>query len=94
MLYGFDIVEMKRETRDYELTIREWARRLDAAQDDVERRWGRDVYRAWRVFLWGGAHAFMTNRLQAYHVVAERTSDTGPRPAVLRRSGRFLASLR
>jgi cyclopropane-fatty-acyl-phospholipid synthase len=92
--HGFEIVDVTRETRDYELTMREWARRLDAAEHDITARWGAETYRAFRLFLWGGAHAFRTNALQAYHLVAERTATPGPRPSIPRRVVQFLAGLR
>jgi cyclopropane-fatty-acyl-phospholipid synthase len=95
MLYhGFEVIEVRRETRDYELTIKHWAERLDAAHEAIAARWGEDVHRAFRIFLWGGCHAFKTNRLQAYHVVAERRGDPGPRPGVARRFAQFAASFR
>jgi len=83
-----------RETRDYELTMLEWAKRLDAAKDDVIACWGEETYRAFRLFLWGGTHAFTVNSLQAYHLVAERTADRGPRPSRPRRIVEFLSGLR
>jgi cyclopropane-fatty-acyl-phospholipid synthase len=91
---GFEIMEVKRETHDYELTIKGWAENLDAAHDKIAAQWGEELYRSFRIFLWGGAHAFRTNRLQAYHLVAERRADPGPRPGLARRLGGFLASLR
>jgi cyclopropane-fatty-acyl-phospholipid synthase len=94
LLHGFEIVEVRRETRDYELTITRWAERFDAAKEDIVARWGEKVYRAFRIFLWGGSHAFATNRLQAYHVVSERRPDPGPRPGVPRRVAGFVASLK
>src|SRR5258708_14182867 len=94
LYHGFEILEVTRETRDYELTMLEWAKRLDAAKDEVTARWGEEVYRAFRLFLWGGTHAFSTNALQAYHLVAERTAAPGPRPSTARRVVQFLASLR
>jgi cyclopropane-fatty-acyl-phospholipid synthase len=94
LLYaGMDIVNVRDETHDYELTMRHWAERFDAQHSMVAARWGEPVYRAHRVFLWGGCHAFKTNRLQAYHVVARRGLDDGPRPGVMARSKQFLQSL-
>lgn len=93
LLHGFEIVEVKRETRDYELTIRHWADRLEANHSVVTERWGEGVYRAFRMFLRGGQYAFQTNRLQAYHLVAERRPEAGPRPSLLRRAADFVASL-
>jgi cyclopropane-fatty-acyl-phospholipid synthase len=91
---GFEVVEVKRETHDYELTIRKWAENLDANHDKITAQWGEELYRSFRIFLWGGAHAFRTNRLQAYHLVAERRADPGPRPGTARRFAGFLTSLR
>lgn len=94
LLHGFEIVEVNRETRDYELTIRHWAERLDAQHARIADRWGEQLYRAFRIFLWGGCQAFRTNRLQAYHLVAERRSDPGPRPGPLNRLGHAVLGLR
>ncbi|RDI55581.1 class I SAM-dependent methyltransferase [Nocardia mexicana] len=85
LLHGFEIVEVERETADYERTMYHWARRFDAAREQVVARWGEDTYRRFRVYLWAGAHAFKVNRLQAYHVVAQKRTDRGPRPRLLRR---------
>lgn len=93
LLHGFEVVEVKRETRDYGLTITHWAERFDRARDEIVRRWGEETYRAFRIFLWGGSHAFATNRLQAYHVVAQRRDDPGPRPGRMRRIASCAASL-
>ncbi|HET6214230.1 MAG TPA: class I SAM-dependent methyltransferase [Micromonosporaceae bacterium] len=94
LLHGFEIVDVKRETRDYELTIRHWAQRLNAAHERIAGGWGEQVYRRFLIFLWGGAHAFATNRLQAYHLVAERRASPGPRPGALSRTAGFIRSLR
>lgn len=91
---GFELVEVKRETRDYELTIQNWAQRLDDSHDRIAAGWGEPTYRAFRLFLWGGAHAFRTNRLQAYHLVAERRPEAGPNPGAVRRAAGFVRSLR
>jgi cyclopropane-fatty-acyl-phospholipid synthase len=93
LLHGFEIVEVQRETRDYELTIRHWAGRFEIAREEIIERWGERTYRIFRVYLWGGAHAFRTNRLQAYHFVTERRADSGPRPGKLRRAASLVSSL-
>jgi cyclopropane-fatty-acyl-phospholipid synthase len=94
LFHGFNILEVQHETRDYELTMNHWAQRLEAAHDEIAARWGEELYRAFRVYLRGGAHAFKTGRLQAYHLVAERRADPGPRPGAPRRLVQFTASLR
>jgi cyclopropane-fatty-acyl-phospholipid synthase len=90
---GFQFVEAKEESRDYELTMRHWATRLDENREHIIGRWGEPLYRAFRVFLWGGCHAFRTDRLQAYHVVFRRGPDPGPRPSRLKRFLSFLGQV-
>jgi cyclopropane-fatty-acyl-phospholipid synthase len=92
LFHGFDVLDVRQETRDYELTMGHWAKRFDAAHQDIADHWSEGLYRAFRVFLWGGTHGFRTNRLQAYSLVAERRDDAGPRPGTLRRFAHFLAS--
>jgi cyclopropane-fatty-acyl-phospholipid synthase len=94
LYHGFSVRDVANETRDYELTMAEWARRFDAAKDEIVAGWGERNYRLFRLFLWGGTHAFNTNALQAYHLVAERTSSPGPRPSIPRRFRQFLGNLR
>ncbi|KAJ5545761.1 hypothetical protein N7494_003346 [Penicillium frequentans] len=94
LYHGFEVVEVARETKDYELTMLEWAKRLDQARDEVIAGWGEETYRVFRIFLWGGSHAFKTNSLQAYHLVAEKTASMGPRPSTYRRLVQFLGNLR
>jgi cyclopropane-fatty-acyl-phospholipid synthase len=90
---GFEVVEVKQETHDYELTMRHWGRRLDAARDKIVARWGEKTYRTFRLYLWGGSHAFRHDLLQAYHVVVRKGQDAGPRPGLLRRVRNFILSL-
>lgn len=94
LYHGFEVVEVARETKDYELTMLEWAKRLDQARDEIIAGWGEETYRVFRIFLWGGSHAFKTNALQAYHLVAEKTASMGPRPSTYRRIIQFLGNLR
>lgn len=91
---GFELVEVSRETQDYGLTMLEWAKRLDANKEEIVAKWGEETYRIFRMFLWGGAHAFQVNSLQAYHLVAERTLSSGPRPSLVRRMKHFVGNLR
>jgi len=94
LFHGFEILSVHHETHDYELTMRHWAERFDAHHRQIAARWGEARWRAFRLYLWGGSHAFRTNRLQAYHLVAEKRSHPGPRPGNWRRFKHFLTSLR
>jgi cyclopropane-fatty-acyl-phospholipid synthase len=90
---GFEVVEAVRETRDYELTMYHWAKRFDEKQDKIIEAYGEPLFRAFRLYLYAGCHAFKVNELQAYHLVCERRSDPGPRPNWLKRSYHFIRSL-
>lgn len=94
LYHGFGIVNVVNESQDYEFTMLEWAKRLDLAKEGIVAGWGEETYRIFRLFLWGGTHAFKSNDLQAYHLVAERRPSPGPRPSSLRRTLQFLGSLR
>ncbi|TQM79925.1 cyclopropane-fatty-acyl-phospholipid synthase [Saccharothrix saharensis] len=54
------------ERHNYHLTCRAWARRLDAAREEVVERWGQALYRRFRLFLWASALGFDSGNLQAY----------------------------
>jgi cyclopropane-fatty-acyl-phospholipid synthase len=91
LLYaGMDIVRVREESHDYELTMRHWAERFDAQHSMVASRWGEAVYRAHRLYLWAGCHQFKSGGLQAYHLVARRRADPGPRPGALARTRQFI----
>jgi cyclopropane fatty-acyl-phospholipid synthase-like methyltransferase len=90
LFHGFEVESVRNGNADYERTMRAWAARLEAHRTHVVARWGQHRFRTFQVFLWGGADAMRTNRLQAYTLVARRREDKGPRPGRLRRTGHFL----
>lgn len=94
LYHGLDIVETKNETRDYGLTMKHWAERFEANKDAIIERWGQQIYRIFRMFLWTGTYGFFEDTMQAYHVVAQRRTDRGPRPGIRKRAGHFISSLR
>jgi cyclopropane-fatty-acyl-phospholipid synthase len=65
----FLLTSIDDDRHNYHLTCKEWARRLDAAREDVVRRWGDPLYRKFRLFLWGSAASFATGEVQAYRWV-------------------------
>ncbi len=65
----FELISVDDDRHNYHLTCAEWARRLDAARDDVVKRWGDPFYRRFRLFLWGSAASFDTGLVQAYRWV-------------------------
>jgi cyclopropane-fatty-acyl-phospholipid synthase len=65
----FELISVADDRHNYHLTCTEWARRLDAAREEIVRRWGEPLYRRFRLFLWGSAASFDTGLVQAYRWV-------------------------
>jgi cyclopropane-fatty-acyl-phospholipid synthase len=65
----FELLSVNDDRHNYFLTCREWARRLDAAREEIVSRWGEPLYRRFRLFLWGSAAGFDTGMVQAYRWV-------------------------
>lgn len=93
LFHGFMPRRVVQDNHDYMLTMRHWAERFEANRDLICRKWGEQVYRAFWLYLWSGAYAFDHNVLQAYHLVAERTAEPGPRPGLGRRVFSFARSV-
>ncbi|HEY7404430.1 MAG TPA: class I SAM-dependent methyltransferase [Candidatus Angelobacter sp.] len=93
LYHGFSISEVKEESHDYELTMLNWARRLDLHRDEIIKRWGERVYRIFRLYLWGGVPAFRDDQLQAYHLIARRGEGQGLRPGLARRISGFIRQM-
>lgn len=73
----FELLSLVDDRHNYYLTCQEWARRLDAARDEIVTRWGEPLYRRFRLFLWGSAAGFDTGLVQAYRWVL-RMPETQP----------------
>jgi cyclopropane-fatty-acyl-phospholipid synthase len=69
-----DVLAVHNDRHNYFLTCTAWAEKLEAACDDIASRWGEALYRRFRLYLWGSAHAFYTRGMDAYRVVLERQS--------------------
>jgi cyclopropane-fatty-acyl-phospholipid synthase len=65
----FEVEQVHNDRRNYLLTARHWAERLDASAAEIERRWGRALYRTFRLYLWGCVDGFTRDDIQAYRVV-------------------------
>jgi cyclopropane-fatty-acyl-phospholipid synthase len=67
-----DVLAVYNDRHSYYLTCRVWAENLEAARDEVIRRWGEALYRRFRLYLWGSTYAFLNRGMEAYRVVLER----------------------
>src|SRR5262249_25798447 len=54
----FTLISVSDDRHNYSLTCGEGARRLDEAREEIVGRWGEELYRRYRLFLWGSAAAF------------------------------------
>ena len=69
-----EVLAVHNDRHNYFLTCTAWAEKLEAARNDIISRWGEALYRRFRLYLWGSAHAFSTRGMDAYRVVLERQS--------------------
>lgn len=67
----FELIAVANDRHSYYLTCKAWAENLEHAHDVIVARWGEPIYRRFRLFLWGSAHAFFSRGLNAYRVVLE-----------------------
>ncbi|MET3421933.1 cyclopropane-fatty-acyl-phospholipid synthase [Actinoplanes tereljensis] len=68
----FELLNLEDDRHNYFLTCRAWAERLDARRDEITARWGEELYRRFRIFLWGSASGFDTRMVQAYRWTLQR----------------------
>jgi cyclopropane-fatty-acyl-phospholipid synthase len=68
----FEVLSVHNDRHSYYLTCKAWAENLEAARDEITRRWGEHLYRSFCLYLWGSAHAFLSHGLEAFRVVLER----------------------
>ncbi len=60
------------DSHNYYLTCKAWAERLDRHRQEIEQRWGKQLYRIFQLYLWGSAEGFHSGVLDAYRVVLQK----------------------
>jgi cyclopropane-fatty-acyl-phospholipid synthase len=70
-----DVLAVYNDRHNYYLTCKAWAEHLEAAREDIIRRWGEELYRRFRLYLWGSTFAFLNHDMEAYRVILERPSE-------------------
>jgi cyclopropane-fatty-acyl-phospholipid synthase len=63
---GFEVRDVESLREHYTLTLRQWARRLELHRADALKVVEEPIYRIWRLFLHGSAHAFGAGLLNVY----------------------------
>lgn len=59
------------DRHSYFLTVRQWARNLEAARERILARYGEWNFRRFNLYLWSSAHALLTDTLQCYRLVLQ-----------------------
>jgi cyclopropane-fatty-acyl-phospholipid synthase len=67
-----EVLDVHNDRHNYYLTCKAWAEHLEAARDVIIRRWGEQLYRRFRLYLWGSTFAFLNRDMEAYRVILER----------------------
>jgi cyclopropane-fatty-acyl-phospholipid synthase len=67
-----EVLTVHNDRHNYYLTCKAWAEKLEASREEIVSRWGEMLYRRFRLYLWGSAHAFLTQGMDAYRVVLQR----------------------
>lgn len=67
-----DVSVVLDDRHNYYLTCKAWAENLEAAREEITRRWGMALYRRFQLYLWGSAYSFLNRGMEAYRVVLER----------------------
>ncbi len=89
LFHGMEIKEVIDERMDYALTLKHWAERFEANRDKLVRICGEKTWRTFHLYLWGTHNAMLTNSMQAYHIIAEKSVEKGIRPSNLKRLFHF-----
>ena len=67
----FELIYVRNDRRNYLLTTRHWAENLDRHRDEIVARWGEQLYRRFRLYLWGCVHSFSNDDVTAYRLLLE-----------------------
>jgi cyclopropane-fatty-acyl-phospholipid synthase len=70
-----EVLSVHNDRHNYYLTCKAWAENLEASREEIVSRWGEMLYRRFRLYLWGSAHAFLSQGMDAYRVVLQRPED-------------------
>ena len=66
---NMELLSVHTDRHSYYLTCKAWAEKMQENRDMIIERWGRELYAKFLLYLWGVAHNFYHNQLQAYRLV-------------------------
>ena len=79
---GFETRDVESLREHYARTLREWVRRLEAAEAKATALVGPQLYRIWRLHMAGGAASFASGRLTIHQVLYARRDEAGAVPGL------------
>ena len=69
---GFEVRDVENLREHYTRTLRQWVRRLESRYDDARQITSETVYRIWRLYMAGCAHAFNIGRVNVNQVLLSK----------------------
>lgn len=69
---GFEVRDVESLREHYALTLRHWVRRLESHRQETRRITCETVYRIWRLYMAGCAHAFAVGRVNLFQVLLSK----------------------
>lgn len=69
---GFEVRDVESLREHYARTLRKWLSRLESRYEDARKIASETVYRIWRIYMSGCAHAFATGRVNIYQVLMSK----------------------
>ncbi|MGA2902413.1 MAG: cyclopropane-fatty-acyl-phospholipid synthase family protein [Candidatus Korobacteraceae bacterium] len=69
---GFEVRDVESLREHYARTLRHWASRLESRYEDAKRITSETIYRIWRIYMSGCAHAFAKGRINVYQVLLSK----------------------
>lgn len=76
-LASFEVLDVESLRPHYAMTLKHWARRLEAQKEEAIRTVGERKYRAWLLYLAGCAFAFQRGDISVYQVLLSRQTQGG-----------------
>jgi len=69
---GFEVRDVESLREHYARTLRHWVQRLESRHEEAKRITSEMLYRVWRIYMCGCAHAFATGRVNVYQVLLSK----------------------
>lgn len=70
---GFEVRDVENLREHYAMTLRHWARNVEARRAEIVRLAGETLYRTWRLYLNGSAFGFATGTMMVNQSLLARS---------------------